>query len=62
MAASPRIAPQAEPVIEKKTLKLCEPKHNRKPRPKTTGQKPPVQDRVAEIFEGYEELLGCTSD
>jgi hypothetical protein len=62
MAASPRIAPQVEPGFEKKTLKLCEPKHNPKPRPKTAGQKPRVQDPVAEIFGGYEDLFGCTPD
>ena len=60
MAASPRIAPQVEPVFEKKTLKLCQPQHKPKPRPKTAGQKPQVRDVVAEIFEGYEEFLGCT--
>jgi hypothetical protein len=60
MAASPRVAPQVEPGFEKKTLKLCEPKHSSKPRPKAAGQKPRVRDMVAEIFEGYEEFLGCT--
>jgi len=60
MAASPRIAPQVEPVFEKKTLKLCAPQHKPKPRPKTAGQKPQVRDMVAEIFQGYEEFLGCT--
>ena len=60
MAASPRLAPQAEPSIEKRTLKLCEPKRNPKTRPTTQARKPRVRDLVAEIFEGYEEFLGCT--
>ncbi|HKM85460.1 MAG TPA: hypothetical protein VJW96_04585 [Terriglobales bacterium] len=62
MAASPCVAPQVKPVFKKRTLELCEPKHNPKPRPKTIGQKPRVRDLVAEIFEGYEEFLGCTPD
>ncbi|MFZ0797202.1 MAG: hypothetical protein WCA13_19835 [Terriglobales bacterium] len=62
MAASPRVAPPVEPGFENKTLKLCEPKHKPKPKPKTAGQKPRVRDLVAEIFEGYEEFLGCAPD
>jgi hypothetical protein len=58
MATAPCVAPKVEPVFKKRTLKLCEPKSKSKP----VGQKPPVRDVVAEIFEGYEELLGCTSD
>jgi hypothetical protein len=57
MAAASCIAPPAEPLIEKRTLKLCAPK----PKLKPVGKKR-VQDLVAEIFEGYEEFLGCTSD
>ncbi len=60
MAASPRIAPHVEPVFKKETLKLCEPKHNPKPKTKTI-QKPQVRDLAAEIFDGYEEYLGCTA-
>jgi hypothetical protein len=56
MAAAPCVAPKVEPVFGKKTLKLCAPK------PKPVARKPRVRDLVAEIFEGYEELLGCTSD
>jgi hypothetical protein len=51
-----------EPGFEKKTLKLCEPKHMPKPKPKTASQKPRVRDLAAEIFEGYEEFFGCAPD
>lgn len=59
MAAAPCVVPKVAPVFKKKTLKLCEPK----PKPKPVGRKPRVvRDVVAEIFEGYEEFLGCASD
>ncbi len=62
MAASPCIAPPVERVSKKKTLKLCEPGHKPKHKPRLLGPKPQVRDVVAEIFEGYEEFLGCTPD
>jgi hypothetical protein len=54
MAANPTVAPQAERVLEKKTLEVCD----RRP----LGLKQRVRDRLIEIFEGYEEFLGWTPD
>jgi len=58
MAANPIISPEEELAVEKKTLKVCEPKA--KPRPR--GPKQPVRDLLFEIFEGHEEFLGLTPD
>jgi hypothetical protein len=57
MVTAPTIAPQEEEeelAIEKKTVRL--------PEPKPLAQKQPSRSLLSEIFEGHEEFLGLTPD
>ena len=54
MAANPKIAPQINPVSEKETIRLCQPK------PVTLKQR--IQNLLIEVFKGHEEFLGWTPD
>ncbi|MFZ0308594.1 MAG: hypothetical protein WCA76_04765 [Candidatus Sulfotelmatobacter sp.] len=55
MVTAPTLAPEEEELaVEKRTVKLSE--------PKPPARKQPSRNLLSEIFEGHEEFLGLTPD
>jgi hypothetical protein len=54
MAANPNIAPQVELPLTGKSVAFS--------KPREASLKKRIYNLLQEIFEGYEEFLGCTPD